>query len=80
MKLIAYETLLDAARQHFTTVAASPNYTREARNVALELSRDAAEELDAFNAGRPRRVLKLASFVQPSRNDEEDHGVFANAA
>lgn len=43
--MIPYETLLDAARRHFEAVSRSPNYTREARNKAAQLARDAAAEM-----------------------------------
>jgi hypothetical protein len=61
--MIPYETLLDAARRHFAHVAASPNYTREARNLALSLARETAEELNAFNRGEPLRVLETLPFA-----------------
>jgi hypothetical protein len=64
--MIPYETLLDAARHHFARVAASPNFTREARNAAAALARDTADELDAFNRGRPLRFLE-AFDVEPER-------------
>lgn len=55
--MIAYETLLDAARRHFLRVAASPNFTRAARAKARELAGEAQTELDAFNAGNPLRAM-----------------------
>jgi hypothetical protein len=55
--MIPYETLLDAARRHFERVADAPNFTHEARHKALELAREAAAELDAYNRGEPVREL-----------------------
>lgn len=51
------ETLLDLARQRLNTIAASPNFTRDARHLALAMERTVAEELAALNDGRPQRVL-----------------------
>lgn len=48
--MIAYETLLDAARLHFRHVGNSPSFTREARNVAKGLERETEEMLAARNA------------------------------
>lgn len=56
--LVAYETLLDAARRHFQHVAGSPHYTRRARHLALDLMRSTEAELAALNDGRPLRDLR----------------------
>lgn len=56
--MIPYETLLDAARQHFRRIASSPAYTRDARHQALNLERDATLELASLNNGRPKRSLR----------------------
>lgn len=56
--MLKYETLLDLAAQRLAAIAASPNRTREAREVASGLLARAKEELDAFNAGQPFRRLE----------------------
>ena len=66
MPYVAYETLLDAARRHFERVAASPNYTRHARHVALDLARRVERELAAANAGDPQRVLMMLELPRYS--------------
>lgn len=44
--MISYETLLDAAAQHFERIGNSPNRTRPARNLARGLAREVRAELE----------------------------------
>jgi hypothetical protein len=55
--MLAYETLLDLARQRLDTIARSPNFTRGARHHALDLRRTVEAELAALNAGHPSMAL-----------------------
>lgn len=66
-KPLAYDTLLDLARQRLAFMAASPNWTRTARADALLLEREVADELAAFNRGIPRRRLCVTSQAIPAR-------------
>lgn len=59
--MLAYETLLDLARQRLRDIASSPNFTRPTRELALALERTVRDELDALNAGKPVRRLTSAS-------------------
>lgn len=65
--MLKYETLLDLSRQRLDFIARSPNWTREAREQALDLKRQVEAELAFLNThGSPARVL-----VQGIHTDEE---------
>jgi hypothetical protein len=57
--MIPYETLLDAARQHFDRVYRDPTFTNAARQKAGGLRTATERELQAFNDGHPTRGLFL---------------------
>lgn len=47
--MVKYATVLDLAQQRLSAIAASPNFTREAREAALKLQREVAAELELEN-------------------------------